>query len=165
MKHSILTVVLLFSVIGAQAQVSPDPGPGPQSLIDLAVGKAKEMKIGGSLGMDGRVGTVNYLAIYSLHDASGRDFMEFVNVGWEARKNEKVAGFVMPLTIDPTYLTHKILSTPWAQKYITASKFPPIFFGIGPVIPLDWQQARAWKPLDPGAWRATASVRLGSLIK
>jgi hypothetical protein len=138
---------------------------GPQVLIDLAVSKAKETKLGGSVGLDGKPGTVHYLAIYTIHDADKRDFAEVLNVGWEVRRDAKIAGFLMPLTIDPSWLTSKVLKTSWAQAHVTNSVFPPIFFGVGPTLPLDWELARHWKPFDITAWRIQASVRIGSLVK
>lgn len=141
-----------------------DSSSGPQGIIDLAVEKIKETKVGASLGFDGKVGTIHYLAIYTIHDASGRDFMEVLNVGWETRKGEKPAGFLMPFTIDPTFFTHRALATPYAQKHVTASKFPPIFIGAGPDLPISWGDIQTYKLMDRKNWRAQASVRFSNLV-
>lgn len=135
------------------------------TLAQLLSEKAKEAKAGSSIGLvDGVPGAVTYLPIKTLV-FGGVDWAEAA-VGGEFRSGEKGRPILFP-TLNIVALSHLVTVKPqWAKDHIRSSLFPPIFIGIGPVLPLDYQELKRWKSIDlRNGLRAIVSVRFDIQIK
>lgn len=131
-------------------------GGVPQLLAD----KLQEAMPCGIVDFAGHVGGGAYVPTYTFHDAAGQNYVEALDIGYRALQNAKPSVYLMPLAFNPTALSNRLWSFPWAQKHVTRSPYPDVWVGVGPLLPLDKVQLQALKLNRPKDWlAASASVR------
>lgn len=161
-----MKIFLLMFFLVSQAMAQDNTG-----FSDLIIRTAKDTELGGSFGLtDGKRGAITYLPIKVIHskpDSDGR-VINYVklNAGGEARDGEKARALFFPSFDIVSIGNYLIFSNQWAKDHVKGSSLPPIFIGIGPSIPVEYEPLRAFRWNDVKSWlRVTASVRFGDVVK
>lgn len=156
MKHWHLAVALicLGSRVAAQP-IDPQPPAGDLTLggIPKLIGqKLQEIKPAGFVDLKGHLGGGGYLPVWSFHDKDGVVYVEAADVGYRAQQGQKPSILVMPFAVNVVGLSGRFWNFQWARDHLTRSKFPAIFLGAGPLLPLDKDQIKALRINDPTEW-------------
>lgn len=165
----LLVAVLCLSSRPARAQSAAVPSvevSAPSG--DMTLGgvprliaqKIQEAKPCGIADGYGRLGGGAYIPTWTFHDMAGRSFVEVGNIGYRAIQGEKPSVMLLPVMVNFVALSGRAWDFQWARDHVTRSKYPDIFVGVGPIVPIDGAQVVRLKLNQPKGWLvAVASVR------